>query len=83
MATSWKIKPTPTPSKGPAAIKAPLEKAGQPAHAGPTTDDAQRASSPDGPRAGYTVLPSGQRAYKDEIPYGPPKPQRRPWKETK
>jgi hypothetical protein len=69
--------------KGPAAIKAPPTKAGLPMSSGPTTDEQQRASSPDGPRAGFTLLPSGQRAYKDEIPYPPPDAPRKSWKESK
>ena len=37
-------------------------------------------AAPDGPRAGYSQLPSGKRAYKDEIPYPPATTQPKPFK---
>lgn len=83
MAKPFKITPTPSPKKGPTPVLAPLEKAGLPLHSGPTTDDAQRASSPGFSSAGFSVMPSGQRAYKEEIPWAPPVAPRPPWKETK
>jgi|GEM_PF-6871111 len=83
MGKSFKLTGNGTPRKPPAPIKAPPEKAGLPLHSGPTTDEQQRASSPDGPRAGFSLLPSGQRAYKEELPWSPPVAPRKPWKESK
>jgi hypothetical protein len=77
-----KIKPTPTPPKPLAAIRMPNEKPGLSPVVG-STDRALKESSPDGPRSGYSVGPSGRRQYRDEIPYPPPDAPHKPYKVTK
>ena len=74
-----KLKDAPKPEKGPTPIRMPMQKALIPGYA-PSDDDARRQQSPDGPRAGYTVLPSGQRAFKDEIPFPPVPAVKAPYK---
>ncbi len=74
----FKVKSTPVPAKGPDAIKAPDTKSLVP-YVG-SSDEALKSSSPDGPRAGFTLMPSGKRAYKDEIPFPPPEAPRKPFK---
>jgi hypothetical protein len=76
---SFKIKAPPGAEKHPAPIKAPAQKTLVPTFSA-NDDDARKSQSPDGPRAGYTVLPSGQRAFKDEIPYPPPVAPPKPMK---
>ena len=74
-----KIKQPSPPPRPPVSIRAPAEKAGLPLSGG-DTDRAQRESSPDGPRAGYTVGADGRRQYKDEIPYPAADVPRKPYR---
>lgn len=74
----FKTKPAPAPAKRPDPVKAPEGKSLVPYV--PSSNDALNTSSPDGPRDGFTVMPSGRRAYREEIPFPPPEAPRKPFK---
>jgi hypothetical protein len=73
MGANFKLREPPSPAKGPVPILAPDRKEMLDPFP-PTSTEVANRSSPDGLRKGFTVLPSGRRAYKDEIPFPPASP---------
>jgi hypothetical protein len=69
-----KIKPTPTPAKGPAPIK--------PGYSGqvPMGDDVRKITTPDGPRKGFSTEKDGVRVFKEEKPWPSIEPVKKPYK---
>jgi len=78
---SFKTKPTPKPPARPPAIRMPPNKTLVPNAMAGNDDDALRQQSPDMSSAGYTVMPSGRRQFKEEIPWEPATPpEHKPFK---
>jgi hypothetical protein len=73
MGQNFKLREPPVPAKGPVPILAPTRKEMLDTYP-PTSEEVANRASPDGPCAGFTTLPSGRRAYKDEVPWPPATP---------